>query len=126
VRSARRAGMRGSLSARRVFEAAESGDQRAAGVVAAEANLVARAICAIITVVDPELVVLGGGIGQAPAFAGAVAAELRELAPVMPAVHVSALGVNAVIDGCLVSGADLAWQRLTALLPSSLPADAVR
>jgi predicted NBD/HSP70 family sugar kinase len=126
VRSARRAGMRGSLSARRVFEAAESGDQRAAGVVAAEANLVARAVCAIITVVDPELVVLGGGIGQAPAFAAAVAAELRELAPVMPAVHVSALGVNAVIDGCLVSGADLAWQRLTALLPSSLPADAVR
>lgn len=126
VRCARRAGMRGALSARRVFEAAEAGDQRAAGVVAAEANLVAKAVCAIITVVDPELVVLGGGIGQAPAFAAAVAAELRELAPVMPEVHVSALGINAVVDGCLVSGADLAWQRLTALLPSSLPADAVR
>ena len=77
----------------------------------------ARAVCAIVTVVDPELVVLGGGIGQAPGFAAAVAAELRKLAPVMPDVRVSALGTEAVVDGCLASGAELAWQRLTALLP---------
>jgi predicted NBD/HSP70 family sugar kinase len=117
VRAARRAGMRGSVSARRVFAAAEAGDERAAEVVAGEAQLVARAICAIITVVDPELVILGGGIGQAPGFAAAVEAELRKLAPVMPAVRVSALGTEAVVDGCLASGAELAWQRLTALLP---------
>jgi predicted NBD/HSP70 family sugar kinase len=73
-------------------------------------------VCAIVTVVDPELVVLGGGIGQAPGFADAVAAELRKLAPVMPDVRVSALGTDAVVDGCLVSGGELAWQRLTALL----------
>ncbi len=117
VRAARRAGMRGSVSARRVFEAAAAGDERAAAVVAGEAELVARAVCAIVTVIDPELVVLGGGIGQAPGFASAVAAELRKLAPVMPEVRVSALGTEAVVDGCLASGAALAWQRLTALLP---------
>ena len=117
VRAARRAGMRGSVSARRVFAAAEAGDERAAAVVAGEAELVARAVCAIITVIDPELVVLGGGIGQAPGFAAAVAAQLRTLAPVLPEVRVSALGTEAVVDGCLASGADLAWQRLTALLP---------
>jgi predicted NBD/HSP70 family sugar kinase len=117
VRAARRSGMRGSVSARRVFEAAAAGDERAAAVVADEAALVARAVCAIVTVVDPELVVLGGGIGQAPGFAAAVAAELRKLAPVMPDVRVSALGTEAVVDGCLASGAELAWQRLTALLP---------
>src|SRR5580704_12998148 len=110
VRAARRAGMRGSVSARRVFEAAAAGDERAIAVVA-------RAVCMIVTVVDPELVVLGGGIGQAPGFAAAVAAELRTLAPVMPDVRVSALGTEAVVDGCLASGAELAWQRLTALLP---------
>jgi predicted NBD/HSP70 family sugar kinase len=86
-------------------------------VVAGEVELVAKAICAIITVVDPSLVVLGGGIGQAPGFAAAVAAELRKQAPVMPDVRVSALGTEAVVAGCLVSGAELAWQRLTALLP---------
>jgi predicted NBD/HSP70 family sugar kinase len=120
VRSARRAGMRGPVSARRVFEAAAAGDSRAAEVVAAEALLVAKAVCAIITVVDPELIVLGGGIGQAPGFAAAVSAQLAKLAPVLPDVLVSALGTNAVVDGCLASGTELAWQRLTALLPSAV------
>jgi predicted NBD/HSP70 family sugar kinase len=123
VRAARRAGMRGPVSARRVFAAAAGGDERAAAVVAGEARLVAKAICAIVTVVDPELVVLGGGIGQAPGFAAAVTAELRSLAPVMPEVRVSALGTDAVVDGCLASGADLAWKHLTALLPSALAPD---
>jgi len=117
VRAARRAGMRGPVSARRVFAAAAAGDPRAVTVVAGEAELVARAVCAIVAVVDPELVVLGGGIGQAPGFAAAVAAQLRRLAPVMPQVRVSALGTEAVVDGCLASGAELAWQSLTALLP---------
>jgi hypothetical protein len=42
-----------------------------------------------------------------------VAGQLTQLAPVMPEVRVSALGTDAVVDGCLASGADLAWQRLT-------------
>ena len=120
VRAARRAGMRGPVSARRVFAAAAAGDERAAAVVAGEARLVARALCAIVSVVDPQLVVLGGGVGQAPGFAAAVDAELRRLAPVLPPVRVSALGTGAVVDGCLAAAADLAWQRLTAQLPSAL------
>lgn len=116
VRAARRAGMRGSLTARRVFEAAAAGDDRAVAIVAGEAELVARAICAIVTVIDPERVVLGGGIGQAPGFAAAVSGELGKLAPVMPEVVVSALGTDAVVDGCLASGTTLAWQRLTSML----------
>ena len=113
VRAARRAGMRGQVSARRVFTAAARGDDRAAAVVAEEAALVARLLCAVVTIVDPELIVLGGGVGQAPGFAEAVTAELRSIAPVMPEVRVSALGTDAVVDGCLASGADLAWTQLT-------------
>ncbi len=123
VRAARQARMRGPLTARRVFEAAAAGDPRAAEIVADEADLVARAVCAIITVVDPELVVLGGGIGQAPGFADAVAAALPRLAPVMPELRVSALGTDAVVDGCLASGAELAWQRLTAMVSATLSPD---
>ena len=86
----------------------------------------AKAICAIIAVVDPGLVVLGGGIGQAPGFAAAVGAELGRIAPVLPELRVSALGTSAVVDGCLASGADLAWGRLTAQLAQAdqLPAAA--
>jgi predicted NBD/HSP70 family sugar kinase len=115
VRAARRAGMRGPVSARSVFTAAARGDERASAVVAGEARLVAKAISAVVTVVDPELVVLGGGIGQAPGFAAAVTAELRVLAPVLPEVRVSALGTDAVVDGCLASGTELAWARLIRL-----------
>jgi predicted NBD/HSP70 family sugar kinase len=120
VRAARRSGLR-TTSARQVFVAAAAGDARAAAVVAAEARLVAKAICAIVTVVDPGLVVLGGGIGQAPGFATAVTDELRSLAPVLPEIRVSALGTSAVVDGCVAAGADLAWRRLTASLPSAQP-----
>jgi predicted NBD/HSP70 family sugar kinase len=100
-----------------VFTAAARGDERAAAVVAEEAALVARVLCAVVTIVDPELIVLGGGVGQAPGFAAAVTAELRSIAPVMPDVRVSALGTDAVVDGCLASGAKLAWAQLTRSLP---------
>jgi predicted NBD/HSP70 family sugar kinase len=114
VRAARRAGMRGQVSARRVFAAAARGDERAVAVVADEARLLARLLCAVITVIDPALIVLGGGIGQAPGFAAEVTRELRVMAPVMPEVRVSALGTKAVVDGCVAAGADLAWAQLTA------------
>jgi predicted NBD/HSP70 family sugar kinase len=116
VRQARRAGMRGPVSARRVFEAAARGDARASVVVAEEAQLVACAICCVIAVADPQLIVLGGGIGQAPGFAEAVTQSLRAVAPVLPEVKVSALGTDAVVDGCLAEGTGLAWRQLTSTL----------
>jgi predicted NBD/HSP70 family sugar kinase len=119
VRAARRGGMRGPVSARRVFEAAAAGDERAIAVVAEEARLVARTICAIITVVDPDLIVLGGGIGRAPGFAEAVTAELEAIAPVMPAIRVSALGTDAVVDGCLSAGTELAWGQVMSVRPTA-------
>jgi predicted NBD/HSP70 family sugar kinase len=113
VRAARKAGMRGPVSARSVFAAAARGDERAAAVVADEARLVASAVCCVITVVDPGLIVLGGGIGQAPGFAAAVSAALAAITPVLPEVKVSALGSDVVVDGCLAEGASLAWNQLT-------------
>jgi predicted NBD/HSP70 family sugar kinase len=122
VRAARRAGLRGQVSARSVFQAAARGDDRATAVVADEAQLVARMLCTVISVIDPELIVLGGGIGQAPGFADAVIAELGPMAPVLPDVRVSALGTEAVVDGCLAAAAELAWGRLTVDLPAAAPA----
>jgi len=117
VRAARRAGMLDAVSAQEVFAAGEEGDARAQAVIAAEARLVANAICCVITVVDPALVVLGGGIGQAPGLVESITAELAKIAPVMPDVRVSALGTDAVVDGCLAEGTSLAWDDLVAALP---------
>lgn len=117
VRAARRAGLSRLATARQIFETAAAGDERAAAVVAGEARLVAAAICCVISVVDPSLIVLGGGIGQAPGFAEAVTAALAEIAPVLPDVKVSALGTDVVVDGCLAEAAALAWTQLIASLP---------
>jgi predicted NBD/HSP70 family sugar kinase len=117
VRAARRAGLTGLATPQAVFEAAAAGDERAAAVMADEARLVAAAICCVIAVVDPSLIVLGGGIGQAPGFAEAVTRALEEIAPVLPDVKVSALGTDVVVDGCLAEATAMAWTQLIASLP---------
>jgi len=111
VRAARRAGTR-RRTARSVFAAAAAGDRVAQEIVIREAAIVARALAAIVAVVDPELIVLGGGIGRAPGFAEAVHARLAELSPIVPEVKPSALGEDAVVDGCLAVGGDQLWNRI--------------
>ena len=56
--------------------------------------------------------VLGGGIGHVSFFAGEVERELRKVVMLPISVCVSALGDDAVINGCLVAGVDLAWQQV--------------
>jgi predicted NBD/HSP70 family sugar kinase len=112
VRAARRLGMTGRLSARRIFDAAVAGDERAMRVVAGEARLVAQAVASVVSVVDPALVVLGGGIGCAPGFAELVAAELARIVPIAPEIRVSALGGEAIVEGGLVAGIGSAWRRV--------------
>ena len=113
VRAAHRRGLTGLATAHSVFEAAAAGDRQARAVVLREARLVAAAICCVIAVADPALVVLGGGIGQAPGFAATVTAELAAIAPVLPEVRVSALGTDVVVTGCLAEAVSLAWTQLT-------------
>jgi predicted NBD/HSP70 family sugar kinase len=111
VAAARQAGTR-LRSARSVFAAAAGGDERARTVVAREAAVVARALASIVAVVDPELIVLGGGIGRAPGFADEVGKQLAQISPVVPDVRPSALGEDAVVDGCLAVGGDELWERV--------------
>ena len=111
VRAARQSGSR-LRSARGVFAAAATGDEQARKIVAAEAEIVARALGAVVAVVDPELVVLGGGIGRAPGFAEDVAGRLAEFSPIVPEVRPSALGEDAVVDGCLAVGSEQLWEHV--------------
>ena len=78
------------VTARQVFAAADARDERAGRVVADEALLVAKAVCAVVAVVDPELVVLGGGVGQAAGFLDAVAREAGPVGPGAAQLRVSA------------------------------------
>jgi predicted NBD/HSP70 family sugar kinase len=118
VRAAKRAGIEDAASAQHVFNAAAAGSAAAAAVVAEEALLIAKAVCAVVTVVDPELIVLGGGIGQAPGFMAEVQAALATMAPVLPEVKMSALGADAVVEGCVAAGLERAWELVTASIPA--------
>jgi len=109
VRAAKRAGMTRERSAQAVFAAAASGNAAAAAIVSEEATLIAKTIGAIVLIVDPDLIVLGGGIGRAPGFAAMIETRLRTLTPITPPIKVTALGIDAVVDGCLVSGLARVW-----------------
>jgi predicted NBD/HSP70 family sugar kinase len=112
VRAAKQAKMSGVVTARRIFAAAEHGDKLCTRVVADEANLIARSIASITAVVDLDLVVLGGGIGQADYFVELVKRELRPLVRLPLALRASALGEDAIVQGGLAVGAEHAWQRV--------------
>jgi predicted NBD/HSP70 family sugar kinase len=100
VEAARRAGMTGPLTAERVFTAASRGDRRAVKVVAQEAERIALAIAAVAAILDPELVILGGGIGgNAELLLEPVRLKLGEISPFRPRVEVSVLQHEATLYG---------------------------
>ena len=115
VAEAKRLGMRGSLNARRVFGAARRGDPLAQRVVALEAKRIAFTIAAIVPVVDPELVVLGGGIGRnGDLLLDPVERELHALSPLRPRVDVSVVGEDAAVLGAVAMALQSAQDRLFA------------
>ncbi|MGH2636441.1 MAG: ROK family protein [Actinomycetota bacterium] len=102
VAAARKLGMKPPLSARNVFAAARRGDRTARGVVAMEADRIAVAIAAIVPIVDPELVILGGGIGRnGDLLLEPVTRALRQVSPFAIRLEVSPLGEEAVVLGAV-------------------------
>ncbi|QIK84677.1 ROK family protein [Sanguibacter sp. HDW7] len=92
---------------RRVAELAAAGDPRAAAIVAGGARALGRALAGAVSVLDPDVVVVGGGVAQiGTTYLDAVAAALRE--DLMPAVRdvpvvPAALGTEAPIVGAAVA-----------------------
>ena len=88
-----------------VVALARHGDPAAQAVIRAEGTLIGRGVAAITAVVDPGLVVLGGGLGRgAGDLLGPVIAEtLRALSPATPPVVTSALGDDVVLRGALAA-----------------------
>ena len=103
VATARRLGMRGRLTAKLVFEAARQRDKIALLAVAAEAAHLARAVAAVTAVLDPELVVLGGGIGRnGDLLIAPMERRLQKLLRLPPPpIMVSVLGDDSVVLGAL-------------------------
>lgn len=101
-----------AITAEGIFDLAAEGDAEALQVVDAEARLVAMAVAAITTVVEPSLVVLGGGIGAKPLLLEPVRTHLARIVPRPPSLASSALGDEAGLVGAISSGLHLARARL--------------
>ncbi|HYL70946.1 MAG TPA: ROK family transcriptional regulator [Candidatus Dormibacteraeota bacterium] len=116
VALARAAGLHDAGSVEAIFAAARRGDRRALQVVEAEARRLAHGIAAVAAVLDPELVVLGGGIGTGGGdlLLEPVRAALAAISPFTPRLAISKLGVDAVIAGCAATGLRLAIDRIFA------------
>ncbi len=114
VALAREHGVRSASSVATIFDAARHGDPDADRVVRIEARRLAHGIAAVAAVLDPELVVLGGGIGTGGGdlLLRPIAEALASISPFSPRLEVSTLGVDAVIAGCTTMGLRLALDRI--------------
>jgi predicted NBD/HSP70 family sugar kinase len=110
---ARRKGVKPPLTPERIFAAARRGDPAAEQVVRIEAERIAVAIATVVPVVDPELVVLGGGIGRnGDLLLEPVERELRVIMPFHPRIEVSSLGEEAELRGAVATALRAAQERL--------------
>jgi predicted NBD/HSP70 family sugar kinase len=104
VAAAKQAGMRGQLTAKDVFDAARSGNPRAIAAVDAEADRIALMLATISAVVDPEFIVLGGGIGgSADLLRPRLEERLEKLTPLETRIEESELGQDAIVLGAIAT-----------------------
>ncbi|QYN17804.1 ROK family protein [Amycolatopsis sp. DSM 110486] len=91
-------------SAREVFLSAADGDPRALRVVEEEAAHLAHVVAAVTAVLDPRLIVLGGGIGSnAALLAGPMRRALAATTPFAPEIVAGQLGSDAVLAGAVTT-----------------------
>ncbi|MFI7113029.1 ROK family protein [Nonomuraea sp. NPDC050227] len=109
VRAARAAGLE-LETAREVFAAAAEGNVAARSVVEAEGRRIGGLLVAVAAVLDPEVIVLSGGVGRNLDLLGAsVERRIAELGPLRPRVVASALGDSGVLLGAVAHAKSRAW-----------------
>jgi predicted NBD/HSP70 family sugar kinase len=88
-------------SAQEVFELAGTGNGDARTVVEHVASRLGAAIGTVCAILDPELVVLGGGIGSSPLLLRPVRGAAAALVPITARIEASQLGDRAALQGAI-------------------------
>lgn len=102
----------GDARVREIFDRAETGDASAARVVERALRDIALGVGSVIALLDPGIVVLGGGIGARSGVAEAVGKLTATLVPSQCRVMASALGDRAGVVGALAYAREEAKLRL--------------
>lgn len=109
LEAARALGLTKARSAKDVFRLARAGDARALRVVADEAEKLAYVVSAVTAVLDPRLIVLGGGIGgNADLLSEPMRRALAATIPVVPDIVAGQLGEDAVLVGAIATALETA------------------
>jgi glucokinase len=108
--AARRPGA--ALDARTIFEQAIAGDADAQAVISQATRGIAVGVASVIALLDPGIVVIGGGIGARPGFAEEVARLTARLVPTACDVVPSRLGERAGVVGAVAQALNLSRRRL--------------
>lgn len=119
------AGGEGHLKPAVVFEAARAGRPEAQRLVQELSAYVGTSVANLCSIVDPTLVVFGGGIvGAGDHFLDAVRGVMSEMIPNLPRMALSSLGSDVYLLGCIQSSLQLAWDQLHhyVLDPAQMPA----
>lgn len=100
------------LEVRQIFDRAEAGEATAQAVVRQATRNIALGVASVIALLDPGVVVVGGGIGARPGFAEAVGKLTVKLLPTACDVVASALGDRAGVVGAVAFACRQARLRL--------------
>src|SRR5437588_8660589 len=88
-------------SVHEVFDLAEAGNPAARAVVDHVASRLGTAIATVCAILDPGLVVLGGGIGASPLLLRPVRGSAAALVPITARIETSLLGERAALQGAI-------------------------
>ncbi|HLW95836.1 MAG TPA: ROK family protein, partial [Solirubrobacteraceae bacterium] len=88
-------------TAHEVFELAGTGNAAARAVVDHVGARLGTAIATVCAILDPDMVVLGGGIGASPLLLPPVRASAAALAPIAARIETSLLGERAALQGAI-------------------------
>lgn len=109
VRAAKDRGMSGRLTAKSVFDAARAGHPVAVDIIRQEGERIALVVAAVTAVLDPDVIVVGGGLGRsADLLLDQVRAALQRTTPLRPTVGSSELGDDAVLLGAVATALRIA------------------
>lgn len=90
------------LTAREVFQAARDGDSLATRVIEETVDYLAQAIANVAAVLNPEMVVLGGGVARSgDLLLEPIKERIKGTIPVVPRIVLTELGDEAVVQGAV-------------------------
>jgi len=101
------------INAEEIFCAARRGEKWAARLVEETAEYLSLAIASVALLIDPEVIVLGGGMaGSADILLPLIENRLEGVIPITPRIEASKLGSRAAVMGAIILVLDTTTERV--------------